>query len=54
MKEKKEEKPSKDCEYLIQQGLEPNIALEIDQAERQKSRRKKRIKDKEDKDSKWK
>jgi hypothetical protein len=54
MKEKKEEKPSQDFDYLVKEGMDPTIALEIDNYNQQKGKRRKRMKRDKEEDEKWK
>jgi hypothetical protein len=51
---KKEQKPSHAYEYLISQGMDEAIALEIDEYTQQKEKRKKRLETKLRKEEKWK
>ena len=54
MEKKKEQKPSHTYEFLIQQGMDESVALEIDEYTQQKEKRKKRLETKSRKEEKWK
>lgn len=54
MKKEQEKKPTTTYDYLIKQGMDEQIALEIDEYTQQKEARKKRMKNKDQKENKWK
>lgn len=54
MKEDKEQKPSHHFDYLIKNGMNEEVALEIDLYTQHKEKRKKRMMDKDKKEKRWK
>lgn len=53
MKKKQEDKPSNCFDYLIKNGMDEIVALEIDHYNQQKEKRRKR-KERDRKEEKWK
>jgi hypothetical protein len=52
-KENEKKTPSSTYEYLIKNGMDENVALEIDEYNQQKEKRKKRMEIKSKKEEKW-
>jgi hypothetical protein len=53
MKKDKEEKPSKEYDFLIKNGFDETVALEIDHYKQKKEKRSKRM-ERDKKEDKWK